>query len=123
MSDIAFDATGIASFPTKHHGDVTLSKRKWNEICAEPERDYYRHNGEKVSTTLITPDRVRHHKCVASQFIYYKQFDSFQITEGVDVQWAVPFMAVVIDQATGRICTLYPTDKLKPGVEYKPKGT
>ncbi len=123
MPDISFGPKGTASFPTKHHGDVTLSQAKWNTICSQPERYYYRHNGEKVSTTLIAPDYVRHHKTISTQFLYYKKFESFMILPGVDGPLPCNYFVVVIDTATQRICTVYPTEKPRPGTkEYKPEG-
>lgn len=105
-------------------GDVSLSQAKWNQICSEPERFYYRHNGEKVATTLVNPDFVRHHKTIATQLIYYKRFDSFKIAERVEGPMPCKLMAVVIDTATQRVCTVYPTDKPKAGSkEYKPAGS
>ena len=74
VPDITFGTDGKCSFPTKYHGNVTLSKAKWDIICGAPERFYYTFNGEKVSTTLINPDKVRHHSKEANQFFYYKRF-------------------------------------------------
>lgn len=120
MADIAFDADGKARFPTKYHGEVSFSQGKWWDICARPERYYYRLNGDKVGTTLVNPDLVRHHSANQSQFMYYKRFDKFTIAEGIEAPGPAKFMAVVIDTATQRVCTVYPTDKPKPGKEYKP---
>ena len=124
MADISFDPNGRATFPTKHHGEVFLSQKKWDEICAEPERFFYRFNGEKVPTTLINPDFVRQHGKIPSQFIYYKRFDKFKVAENVEGPMPCKLMAVVIDIATQRVCTVYPTDKPKPGGrEFKPEGS
>jgi hypothetical protein len=123
LADISFRPNGKAEFPTKYHGEVSLSQKKWDEICREPERFYYRLNGEKVPTTLVAPDFVRQHGRIATQFIYYKRFDSFKIMEGVEAPLPCKLMAVVIDTTTGRVCTVYPTDRHKPGSkEYKPEG-
>jgi hypothetical protein len=123
LPDISFRADGTVSFPTKYHGEVTLSRQKWDTICDQSERFYYRHNGEKIPTTLVTPDFVRHHKDTATQFIYYKAFDKFTIVENVEGPVPCKFMAVVIDAATQRVCTVYPTIKPKSGSkEYKPEG-
>lgn len=124
MADISFGSDGKAIFPTKHHGEVSLSQGKWDQICSQPERFYYRHNGEKIPTALIAPDHVRHHKNIADQFIYYKKFDSFKIADNVEGPMLCKLMAVVIDTATQRVCTVYPTDKPKVGSrEYKPEGS
>jgi len=123
LADISFRPDGKATFPTKHHGEVTLSREKWDTICDQPERFYYRLNGEKISTTLVTPDFVRHHKDNTTQFIYYKAFEKFTIVEGVEGPVPCKFMSVVIDTATQRVCTVYPTDKPKSGSkEVKPVG-
>lgn len=123
MGDISFRSDGEVIFPTKHHGEVTLSRRKWDEICKEPERFFYRYNGEKIATTLVAPDFVIKHGRIESQFIYYKRFDKFKILEGVESSMPCKFMAVVIDAATQRVCTVYPTDRVKTGTrEYKPEG-
>jgi hypothetical protein len=97
---------------------MTLSKQKWDEICREPERYFYRHNGDKVGTTLIAPDMVRHHGSIDTQFIYYKHFDKIMLGPAIEVPSPVNLMAVVVDTATGRVCTIYPTDKPKAGKEY-----
>jgi hypothetical protein len=76
-----------------------------------------------VATTLIAPDYVRHHKTITSQFIYYKLFDSFTITDGVESPLPCKFFAAVVDTATQRVCTVWPTDKPRPGSkEFKPAG-
>jgi hypothetical protein len=124
LGDITFNANGRVIFPTKYHGDVAFSKGKWDAICSKPERYYYRHNGEKVATTLITPDFVRHHKDIPTQFFYYKRFETFKIAETIEGPMACKLMAVVIDTATQRLCTVYPTDKPKTGSrQYKPQGS
>ena len=119
MADIVFDSTGKIKFPTKYHGEVTLSKWKWEKICGEPERYYYRFNGEKVPTTLINPDCVKHHRTEEHQFLYYKEFGSFKISENVEGPLRCKFFAIVIDVKSGRVCTVYPTDKPKLGKEFK----
>lgn len=122
MPDIVFGPTGTATFPTKYHGEVTLSARKWDDICGKPERLYYRHNGDKVATTLITPDYVRYHKHEKGQFLYYKRFETFNLTEGTKIELGIKFMAVIIDTDTSRVCTSYPLLQPKPGREFKPGG-
>jgi hypothetical protein len=123
LPDISFGPHGTVAFPTKYHGEVTLSHTKWDIICNQPERYYYRRTGEKVPTTLIAPDYVRHYKTITSQFIYYKKFESFRITDGIDGPLPCKYFAVVIDTARGRVCTVYPTDKPKTGSkEYKSPG-
>lgn len=121
MPDIVFGKDGKATFPTKYHGEVTLSKGKWDIICAEPERAYYRFNGEKVATTLINPDSVRHHRHEPNQFFYYKKFLNINLNGGVEIGafWGVYF-AVIIDVDSGRICTVYPVEQPKPGKAFKP---
>lgn len=123
MPDISFGSDGKVTFPTKYHGEVTLSKDKWDTICNRPERYYYRLNGEKIPTTLVTPDLVRHHRDIETQFFYYKKFDKFTIVENVEGPVPFKFMTVIIDTATQRICTIYPVEKPKSGKEYKPKGS
>jgi hypothetical protein len=115
VADISFGPNRIVTFPTKYHGDVSLSRDKWDRICSEPERFYYRYNGDKVATTLVAPDFVRHHKDVATQFFYYKRFEKFVISENIEGPFPCKLMVVVIDTETQRICTVYPTDKPKPG--------
>jgi len=122
LPDISFGSDGKVTFPTKYHGEVTLSKDKWETICNCPERYYYRLNGEKIPTTLVTPDHVRHHKDIETQFFYYKKFEKFTIVENVEGPAPFRFMAVIIDTATQRICTVYPVDKPKSGKEYKLEG-
>ena len=86
MPDISFGTGGSAIFPTRWHGEVTLSKGKWDRICDQPERTYYRLSGEKVATTLMAPDHVRKHGREPHQFLYYKKFPTCRITEMVEVE-------------------------------------
>jgi hypothetical protein len=120
VADIIFGDNGFAVFPTKHHGDVTLSEAKWNTICSQPERAYYRHNGEKIGTTLINPDQVRLHKHEPNQFLYYKKFSKITLSEGVETTpiWGIYF-AVVIDVESGKICTIYPVREPKTGKSFR----
>lgn len=122
MADIIFGSDGHVTFPTKYHGDVTLSKAKWAKICSQPERLYYKYNGDKVSTTLIAPDYVRYNRTIPTQFMYYKAFDTFQISDTVDTTFPCKFMTVIIDTQTERVCTVYPVAKPKLGKEYKPSS-
>lgn len=120
MPDITFDATGYARFVTRHHGEVTLSKVKWDKVCVEPERHYYRFNGDKVGTTLINPDAVRASSLYPNQFNYYKRFPSVHLSAFVEVPtlpggFPCPYFCVVIDDSTKRVCTTYPVAKPKPG--------
>ena len=118
MPDLTFDRKNRADFPTRYHGQVSISKEKWDEICQEPERFYYRENAEKLATTLINPDYVRHHRIYDNQLIYYKKFDVIKIG-GKETEARINYWAVVIDIATKRICTVFPTQKPKKGREYK----
>ncbi len=118
MPNFPFNNTNKIDLRTKHHGTVSLSKAKWEEICSEPERFYYRDNAEKVSTTLINPDYVRNSHNYATQVIYYKRFETFKIGNK-EINSIVKFWAVIIDPTTKRVCTIYPTPKPKSGKEYK----
>ena len=119
MADIAFGPNGRAYFPTKYHGEVSLSKKKWKIICGEPERFYYRYNAEKVATTLINPDLVRYHRLIKDQFIYYKKFDLYKLDEQSEGPVMCKYFAAIMDQGTKRICTVYPLVRPKEGKEYK----
>lgn len=120
MPDIQFGSDGLAAFSTKHHGEVTLSKWKWDRICSQPERAFYRFNGDKVATTLINPDEVRHHSHETTQFFYYKAFSSWSIRDGIEapVPKFANYFAVVIDTNTVRVCTVMPTKKIKNGKKF-----
>jgi len=124
VPDIVFGKDGKAVFPTKYHGEVTLSKVKWDIICAEPERAYYRFNGEKIATTLINPDSVRKHRHEENQFFYYKKFLNINLNGIVEwgTFWGIYF-AVIVDASSGRICTIYPVREPKPGKVFKPNQT
>ncbi len=117
MPDLAFDKENRCYFSTKHHGEVSISKAKWDEICQEPERFYYRENAEKIATTLINPEYVRYSKNYQSQFMYYKKFEMIRIGSK-EVNSTVPYWSIIIDDSTKKICTLYPTPKPKSGKEY-----
>jgi hypothetical protein len=121
VPDIVFGDDDRAVFPTKYHGPVTLSKAKWDIICEAPERYYYRHNGEKVATTLINPDQIRHHQHNRDQLFYYKKFRMLMVNDqtGFDLKAGVYF-AVVIDTSTTRICTVYPVEQPKAGKLFVP---
>lgn len=119
MADINFDDDGKVRFLTRHHGEVTLSKTKWDLICSKAERYYYRLNGEKIATTLIGPDLVRWHDVIGRQLFYYKRFPKWQLVAGVDGPSPAPIMAVVIDSETQRICTVFPVKQPKSGREYR----
>ncbi|MBU0614123.1 hypothetical protein KJ766_02465 [Patescibacteria group bacterium] len=118
MPDLTFNKRKRAVFPTKHHGNVSISQIKWEEVCLEPERKYFKENAEKIATTLINPDVVRYSRKYEDQFIYYKRFETIKIGDR-EIDLKVKFWAVVIDKQTGRICTVYPTQKPKAGHEYK----
>ncbi len=121
MPDLTFNQDKRAVFPAKYHGEVSISKEKWDEICQEPERFYYRENAEKIATTLINPDTVRYSKNHNNQFIYYKMFGYIKIGNR-EVESKVKHWAVIIDITTSKICTVYPTPKPKTGKEYKGEG-
>ena len=118
MPNFDFNNNTKIDLPTKYHGVVSLSKTKWQEIYQEPERFYYQDNAEKVSTTLINPDYVRYSQSRKNQFIYYKEFETFKLGDK-EVNSNVKFWAVIIDNTTKRVCTIYPTPKPKTGKEYK----
>ena len=98
MADLSFDSKGLAVFTAKYHGEVTLSKKKWVIVCSQPERRYYKYNGEKIPTTLINPDYVRHHKLNPSQFLYYKKFERYRVTETVEVPLRSGFCCVILKE-------------------------
>jgi len=121
LPDLTFNQEQRAVFPTKYHGEVSLSKPKWDEICQEPERFYYRENAEKIATALINPDVVRFHNKYDHQFIYYKMFETIKIGNR-EVELKIKHWAVIIDVTTHRVCTVYPTTKPRAGKEYKEEG-
>lgn len=122
MPDITFGRDGKVVFPTKYHGEVTLSEKKWGIICGEPERTYYRFNGDKIATTLINPDHVRRSQSYPKQFLYYKRFASIMIDSSNEIRNANGiWFTAIIDEETQRLCTVYPVEKPKVGKEFKPK--
>ena len=120
MPDLNFSNDGRAYFPTKYNGEVSLSKEKWDRICSQPERYYYRHNGEKVATALINPGHCRFHRDNPALIFYYKDFPTYKLTDKAEgpIPW-IKFMVVLIDKSTQRICTVYPTPRVKAGKEYR----
>ncbi len=95
---------------------------KWDKICSEPERTYYRSNGDKVGTTLVNPDVVRYSNNYPNQFHYYKKFGSMKLSDEVEVPTGLfpfPYFCVIVDAQTKRICTSYPVQRPKPGKEFK----
>lgn len=118
MPDLNFNNDQKAIFPTKHHENVTLSKNKWDQICNEPERFYYRENAENIATTLINPDTVRYNRNYENQFIYYKRFETIRFNNR-EIELLVKYWAVVIDKDTRKVCTVYPVTRPKSGDEYK----
>jgi hypothetical protein len=72
VPDLSFDSDGRVRFTTRHHGKVSLSRKKWDLICSQPERYFYRLNGEKVAATLMAPDFVRFQESEPSKLFYYK---------------------------------------------------
>ena len=118
MPDLNFGTDKRAHFPTKYHGNVSLSKEKWDEVCQETERFYYKNNAEKIPTTLINPETVRHSKHGGNKFIYYKRFETIMIGNK-EVEAKIKYWAVVIDSDTKRVCTVYPTPKPRIGMEFK----
>ena len=121
MANIVFGSDGTTTFPTRFHGDVTLSKTKWGIICSAAERAYYKFNGEKIATTLINPDSVRRHLHEKNQFFYYKKFTTLMMDETLEVRPpSGVYFAVIIDDEKKRICTVYPVSAPKPGKAFKP---
>src|SRR5882672_9238249 len=111
MPNITFGSDGRAVFPTKFHGNVSLSQTKWDMICSAPERVYYRFNGEKIATTLINPDSVRCHQIEPRQFFYYKQFNTIMMDDKLAINRSPGvYFAVIIDDETKRVCTAYPVN-------------
>ena len=122
MPDLNFAEDCRANFPTQYHGQVSISKIKWDEICQEPERFYYRENAEKIATALINPDYIRHHRLYPNQVIYYKKFETFTLGNK-EIDSRLKYWAIIIDTNTCRICTIYPVAKPKLGKEYKDGGS
>ena len=122
MPDLTFSKDDRAHFPTKYHCEVSISRAKWDEICQEPERFFYRDNAEKIATALVNPDYVRYSHKHTNQFIYYKKFDTIKIGNK-EVDSKVKYWAVIIDSTTNRVCTVYPTPNPKKSKEYKGEGS
>lgn len=122
MSDLIFGEEDLARFPTKYHGEITLSKAKWATICSQPERSYYKFNGQKIATTLINPDEVRRHRFEPRQFLYYKRFSTLKLEEAVEKHFPSGiYFCVVVDESTSKICTVYPVEEPKPGKQFRPR--
>jgi hypothetical protein len=118
---INFGSDGKVVFHTKYHGDVTLSKAKWDVICEKPERQHYPFNVDKIATTLVNPDFVRHHRIEATQFFYYKQFPSINLSDTVTIHPPTSvWFAVIVDSSTSRVCTMFPVAHPKTGKQFKP---
>jgi hypothetical protein len=122
MSNLEFDDDGYLTLSTKYHGEVTLSRGKWEKICQEPERLWYKFNGEKIPTTLVNPDYIRYHEKKETQIIYYKEFHRHKLSKNIEVPTIrAKFFAVVIDTKTSKVCTVFPVVKPKKGKEFKPE--
>lgn len=126
MGSLSFDTNGYINLPTKYHGEVTLSKWKWDLICSKPERRWYKFNEDKIPTTLIAPEHIRHHHLYDGQIVYYKQFSQYKLDEKTEIPPELiskfKFFAVIVDTKTNKICTVYPVKKPKQGKEFSPKG-
>lgn len=121
MPNITFGSDGRVVFPTKYHGNVSLSQAKWDMICSAPERLYYKFNGEKIATTLINPDSVRCHQSEKNQFFYYKRFNIIMMNDALAINRpSGVYFAVIIDDGTKKVCTAYPVNAPKPGKAFKP---
>ena len=121
MPDLSFNQDNRNYFPTKYHGEISISKEKWREICQEPERFYYRENADKIATTLINPDMVQINNNYKNQVIYYKYFETI-LYQGKELNLVIKWWAVVVDFVTKKVCTVYPVHKPKKGTEYKNGG-
>jgi hypothetical protein len=122
VPNVDFDESGHAKFITKYHKEVTLSRNKWDIICAKPERKHLVFNGEKIATALVNPDEVRKSQDNEDIFFYSKKVDRYVLSEGVTAtpRKDMGYFVVIIDAKKGRVCTVYPTSKPKAGLLFDP---
>jgi len=122
VPDITFGTDGKCSFPTKYHGNVTLSKAKWDIICGAPEKVLlYLQWGKKFpprSSTRTRSDITRrkpiNFSITSASLLSVSPRSCFSSANGT-------FFAVVIDALSNRVCTVYPVPKPKPGNIFQPK--
>jgi hypothetical protein len=89
-----------------------LSRKSWEHVIKERERDTVRLNFDKIVLTITYPDKIRKSKKRANCKILYKEFDQINIRENITVPWK-GYFAVVIDRKKKRILTIYPTRKIQ----------
>jgi len=89
-----------------------LTRRSWEHVTKDRQRDTVRLNFDKAVLTITDPDEVRKSKKRVASKILYREFDRINIREGITIPWR-GYFAVVIDRKKKRVVTIYPTRKIK----------
>jgi hypothetical protein len=89
-----------------------LTRKSWEHVIKDRQRDTVKFNFDKVVLTITYPDKVRRSKKRATSKILYKEFDQINIRENITVPWR-GYFGVVIDRKKKRILTIYPTRKIQ----------
>jgi len=117
MCQVVFDPSGYAVFPTKQHGEIRLSKIKWDKICSQPERGHLVFNADVVATTLVNPDQITRSRDNEEIFFYSKSIDIYRIRPQVKATppKGMGCLVIVVNGVKKRFVTAYPTNKTKVG--------
>lgn len=89
-----------------------LTRRSWEHVIKDRQRDTVKFNFDKVVLTITDPDHRRNSKKKSTSKILYRKFDQINIREDITVPWR-GYFAVVIDRKKKRVLTIYPTRKIQ----------
>lgn len=89
---------------------LILSEKSWQHVVGDRGRDYLKHQFEKVSETIQSPDRILKSQREQNVAIYERWFGDLYIADRISVP---AWVYVVASWNTGTIRTVYTNRKRK----------
>ena len=107
-----FDSKGQFKLVGYDGNTYHLTRKSWEHVIKDRERDTVKFNFDKVVLTITDPDHRRNSKKKSTSKILYRKFDRINLREAITIPWK-GYFAVVVDRKKKRISTIYPTRTIK----------
>lgn len=121
---MGFDFSQTSSFRlnAKNLGYVTLSKKTWDHVIKERDREHAKYNEQLIKETLQNPDNIKQSDDDPSVYLYIKKTQEYRIRPDITVDMQrFRYFTIVVQKDRRFIITIYPSSVIIGGKQIWPR--
>lgn len=113
-----FSQTISFRLKAKNLGYVTLSKKTWDHVIKERDREHVKYNDQLLKETLQNPDNIKQSDDDPSVYLYVKKTQEYRIRPGITVDThRFRYFTIVVQKDRRFIVTIYLSSTIAGGKE------